>query len=199
MKGGYKIIDLKGNDLTSTSTIDGIYESIEGNYRKALLLSGIVIDDVEKDDTFVTANVTGDNYVIIAYGRTITITPDDEVSSVLNVSGIGKLDIPVIEGGMLSTDPDDHEKSGTFTSEQLSQLGTINEGQLYIMSIPSNNWGDDYGIESENFVVTPTKVSNNQYLFEFLVNDHNNGIILFFGLTINTNTGNWYTNYNSLN
>lgn len=81
-KGGYKIIDLKNNDLTSSNTIDGIYDAIEGNYGKPILLSGIVIDSVEKDDIFVNVEVSGSDYIIKAYDRTITITSSDVVTSV---------------------------------------------------------------------------------------------------------------------
>lgn len=81
-KAGYKVLNLKGTDLSSASfTLDGIYDSIEGNYNKALLLTGIVIDSVEKADVFVTAEVDSDaNYVIKAYDKTITIASDDTVT-----------------------------------------------------------------------------------------------------------------------
>lgn len=82
LKGGYKIIDLKNNDLTSSNTIDGVYDAIEGNYGKPILLSGIVIDGVEKDDIFVNIEVSGSDYIIKAYDRTITITSSDVVTSV---------------------------------------------------------------------------------------------------------------------
>lgn len=81
-KAGYKVLNLKGTDLSSASfTLDGVYESIEGNYYKALLLSGIVINSVEKADVFVTAEVDSNaNYVIKAYDKTITIASDDTVT-----------------------------------------------------------------------------------------------------------------------
>lgn len=80
-KGGYKIIDLKGNDLTdATFTIDGIYEALEGNYNKAILLTGIVINDVEYDDVFTTPKVVSSKYVLDAYGYTLTIDDDDLVT-----------------------------------------------------------------------------------------------------------------------
>lgn len=82
LKGGYKIIDLKNNDLTSSNTINGIYDAIEGNYGKPILLSGIVIDSVEKDDIFVNVEVSNSVYVIKAYNRTINITSSDVVTSV---------------------------------------------------------------------------------------------------------------------
>lgn len=80
-KGGYQIIDLKGNDLTGASfTISGIYDALEGNYNKAILLSGIVIGGVEYDDVFTTPKVVSSNYVLDAYGYTLTIDNDDLVT-----------------------------------------------------------------------------------------------------------------------
>lgn len=80
-KGGYQIIDLKGNDLIGASfTISGIYDVLEGNYNKAILLSGIVIGGVEYDDVFTTPKVVSSKYVLDAYGYTLTIDDDDLVT-----------------------------------------------------------------------------------------------------------------------
>lgn len=80
-KGGYKIINLNNNDLSQASfTLDGVYEEIEGNYQKALLLSGIIIDGVEKADVFVTAEIVNSKYVIKAYDKTLTIDSDDLIA-----------------------------------------------------------------------------------------------------------------------
>lgn len=78
-KGGYKIIDLKGLDFSSNMVIDGIHESIEDNYGKPLLFSGIVIDGVEKDDVFANAVVNGDGYDVTLYGQTLHISNVDVV------------------------------------------------------------------------------------------------------------------------
>lgn len=80
LKGGYKIIDLKGFDVTSAAMmIEGIYESIESNYGKPLLISGIVIDGIEKDDVFVQATLNGTTYVFNLYGYTIQVQDTDVV------------------------------------------------------------------------------------------------------------------------
>lgn len=82
IKGGYKIIDLQDVSIsTEAVTIDGIYEAIENSYSKPLLLSGIVLDNVEKNDTYVTVTVSDTNYVITVYGYTITITNTDSVTA----------------------------------------------------------------------------------------------------------------------
>ena len=83
IKGGYKIIDFNDAPLTtggSTVTIDGIYDTVEGGYRKPLLLSGLNIDGTERNDVYATPTISGSNYVFTAYGKTITITNADAVS-----------------------------------------------------------------------------------------------------------------------
>lgn len=80
LKGGYKIIDLKGIDVTqSAMMVEGVYESIESNYGKPLLISGIVIDGVEKDDVFVQATLNGSAYEFELYGYTIQVQDTDAV------------------------------------------------------------------------------------------------------------------------
>lgn len=82
LKGGYKIIDLKDTNLTTAQakTIKGIHEDIENSYRKAILLSGIVLEGVEKNDVFVEVSNSSGTYTITVYGKTITITSEDLVS-----------------------------------------------------------------------------------------------------------------------
>ena len=83
IKGGYKIIDFKDNPLTTggeATTIAGIYDSIEGSYRKPILLSGLTIDNIERNDVYATPTVSGTNFVFTAYGKTITITEADAVT-----------------------------------------------------------------------------------------------------------------------
>lgn len=79
IKGGYKIINLKNVaiDTENGTTLTGIYNDIENNYRKPLLLSGVVIDGVEKADTFINVIVSDGNYTFSTYGKTYTISSDD--------------------------------------------------------------------------------------------------------------------------
>lgn len=84
IKGGYKIIDLQGQNISkdTTATVDGVYELLEANYRKPVLLSGLVVDGVERDDVFVAAQMSGTNYVIEGlYGNRVTIAEDDSISA----------------------------------------------------------------------------------------------------------------------
>lgn len=85
IKGGYKIIDFKDVPFEtggSTMTIEGIYDTVEGSYRKPLLLSGLNIDGTEHNDIYAMPTLSGSNYVFTAYGKTITITDTDAVSVV---------------------------------------------------------------------------------------------------------------------
>lgn len=71
MRGGYKIIDLQNINITTTEvTIDNLYESIESNYRKPLLLNNLVINGSELPNVYVYAIVDNTNYKIY-YGDTV--------------------------------------------------------------------------------------------------------------------------------
>lgn len=84
IKGGYKLIDLKNNKFTVDGggiTIVGIYNSIETSYNKPLILTGINIGGVERNDIFVNLVDNSGNYVAnISSKETIEITKDDLVT-----------------------------------------------------------------------------------------------------------------------
>lgn len=70
--GGYAIISLNDED---------IYEKIERNLYKPILLTDIVINGIEKNDVFTTAYVEGTNIVFKdIYDKDITISNDNSVS-----------------------------------------------------------------------------------------------------------------------
>ena len=70
--GGYVIISLNDED---------IYEKIERNLYKPILLTDIVINGIEKNDVFTTAYVEGTNIVFKdIYDKDITISADNSVS-----------------------------------------------------------------------------------------------------------------------
>ena len=70
--GGYAIISLNDED---------IYEKIERNLYKPILLTDIVINGIEKNDVFTTAYVEGTNIVFKdIYDKDITISNDNLVS-----------------------------------------------------------------------------------------------------------------------
>ena len=84
IKGGYKLIDLKDNKFTvggNGITVKGIYNSIENSYNKPLILTGINIGGVEKNDVFVDfADDSGSYVANISATEKITITNADLVT-----------------------------------------------------------------------------------------------------------------------
>lgn len=84
IKGGYKLIDLKESKLTVDGggvTVKGIYNSIENSYNKPLILTGINIDGVERNDVFTVFSADSGNYVAnISATEKITITNADLVT-----------------------------------------------------------------------------------------------------------------------
>lgn len=67
-KGGYKIVDLKDiNITTTTQVIKNIYDEIRTSYRKVILLSGLTINNVKFNDIFVKAVPVGSDYLINVY------------------------------------------------------------------------------------------------------------------------------------
>lgn len=81
-KGGYKVADFKDLNISADGVkIPGIYEDIEGSYRKAILASGVTIDNLEYRDTWVDPVHGNDNYSFTIAGKTVTIKSDDTVTS----------------------------------------------------------------------------------------------------------------------
>lgn len=83
IKGGYKLIDLKGIKLTVDDgvTVKDIYNSIENSYNKPLILTGINIGGIERNDVFIDFADDSGNYVAnISPKEKITITNADLVT-----------------------------------------------------------------------------------------------------------------------
>lgn len=84
MKGGYKIIDLKGTNFTlaTASKVEGVHEAIESNYHKPTLIEHFLIAGVEQTAQYVTFITSGSNLVanINNGSQTITITSEDQVT-----------------------------------------------------------------------------------------------------------------------
>ena len=81
--GGYKIIDLKDVNLVTDGggvKIEDIYNAIEESYRKPLLLSGIVIDGVEKNDRYVAFQHSDSEYHVLIDGKMLRIANGDTVT-----------------------------------------------------------------------------------------------------------------------
>lgn len=84
IKGGYKLIDLKDSKFTVGGNgiiIKGIYNSIKNSYNKPLILTGINIGGVERNDVFVDfADDSGSYVANISVTEKITITNADLVT-----------------------------------------------------------------------------------------------------------------------
>lgn len=85
MKGGYKILDFNGYTFSTSSTsapksttIDGIYERIEGS-DKAFLIEGYNLDGVEYKAFFTAFVVTDGSFVTIFNNHYITISANDKI------------------------------------------------------------------------------------------------------------------------
>ena len=78
---GYKLINLKNIDLKTTvaTEIAGIYKSIESNYRKPLILEGVVLDGVEVIDKQVNEEVVNKKITFTLPEVTIVVTNTDQV------------------------------------------------------------------------------------------------------------------------
>ena len=97
MRGGYRIIDLAGTPLTSGTqdTIKGVYDAVKNPYKKATMVSGMVVGDVaypefyapfvENSETYVTSVVIGGATISIEVAEqdkiTVTVTEDSSENS----------------------------------------------------------------------------------------------------------------------
>lgn len=90
-KGGYLIIDLKNKDLTSLDydtfsqdELKEMYDILEHNNHKHVIISGIVIDKIEKNDfiTEVYYSKLDNEYRFKVYGLIIILYRDDKTKEV---------------------------------------------------------------------------------------------------------------------
>lgn len=83
IKGGYKLIDLKESKLNiggNGVTVKGVYNSIENSYNKPLILTGINIGGIDRNDIFIDFSKDSGSYVAnISAKEKITITNADLV------------------------------------------------------------------------------------------------------------------------
>lgn len=82
MNGGYQTISFHNVNITTgeATTIAGIYESIEGSHRKALMIGDVIIDNVEKRSCYVDCTAGDNSFTFSAYGKNFTITNEDSVT-----------------------------------------------------------------------------------------------------------------------
>lgn len=80
-KGGYQIIDFKGKSFTvgTGMVCDGVYELIEST-TKTILVSGLVIANLDYHDAYVNFKVNASNFEGDLYGYTIEVQNNDVVT-----------------------------------------------------------------------------------------------------------------------
>ncbi len=78
MRGGYQIINFKNQALTSgeSTTIDGIFATVSNPYKKATMISGLTVGDVEYPDFYAPFTENSGNMVsaVVIGGNNITIS-----------------------------------------------------------------------------------------------------------------------------
>lgn len=83
MISGYKLISLENKNIDSTGAtttkIDNIYNKIESSYRKSLVLTDIVIDQIEKNNMYANVYVNEAKYNLICGKYTFEIANDNTV------------------------------------------------------------------------------------------------------------------------
>lgn len=75
-RGGYHIVDFKGGDING-GTVEGLYESLEGSYNKAILVSGLTTSGNGVREQFATVTLDGAKYKLTIAEGTITVISDD--------------------------------------------------------------------------------------------------------------------------
>ena len=80
LKGGYQLIDLQGNDLSSGFTLEGLHQVITLSNNKPLLVTGIVISGTKKNDVYTTYTKSGTNYYVVVYDKKLKVANTDAVT-----------------------------------------------------------------------------------------------------------------------
>lgn len=142
-KGGYKLIDLEKVDMLEIEVgvvIKGIHKAIESSYGKPLLLTGIVIDGVEKNDVYIEElKVVDGSFVFKAYGYEITIDDEDNVEAV-------KIHVPVVK---------------SVTSAAESKDIDIQDGDEYLLSSTKASTGTGFHFPSGCLLLMDGNVADN--------------------------------------
>ena len=82
MKGGYKLISLKGTAFTlgTAAVVKGIFNAIANSYYKHLILCDIVVGSTHLNDCELIVQKSSGDFVGEVYGYSITIEDDDKVT-----------------------------------------------------------------------------------------------------------------------
>lgn len=97
LNGGYKIINFKDVNLTSGGDkveVKDIYSTIENNYRKALLLSGLVVDGKEYNDLWCAMPVSDSNsFYLYTSDLILEVSDTDRVEVIKCKRGMPVIDL----------------------------------------------------------------------------------------------------------
>ena len=116
LKGGYQLIDLQGNDLSSGFTLEGLHQVITLSNNKPLLVTGIVISGTKKNDVYTTYTKSGTNYYVVVYDKKLKVANTDAVTITdYTPYDPDRVDLINNEAWGLST-------SGTLTSARLEKV-----------------------------------------------------------------------------
>ena len=117
-KGGYKIVSLKGLDLTDDSLeLAGLYDALLVSYDKPILLCDINIDGEIKKNAIVQVEKTADGIKINdVYGYDILVEADDDIVVTANPHELPSTGSASI-GQILKLDSDKKPVWGNETKE----------------------------------------------------------------------------------
>lgn len=80
-RGGYKVIDFQDKSITREGvTVTGVYEAIKNSGRYALQICNVTLGGTAYNDTFISIEIDGDDYIFEAYGYKFTITSEDVIT-----------------------------------------------------------------------------------------------------------------------
>lgn len=131
LKGGYQLIDLQGNDLSSGFTLEGLHQVITLSNNKSLLVTGIVIGGTKKNDVYTTYTKSGSNYYFVVYDKKIKVSSADAVT----ITDYVEYDPDRLY--MVDTENWGISSSGTLTEAKLNKIK--NNPRLVIKSASDND------------------------------------------------------------
>lgn len=139
VKGGYQILNFNDTNfrVDIPMEIKGIYDKIEGT-RKAILISGLIIDGVELHDFYAKPKVVGSSFVFDVLGYSVEISDIDIIT-------ITK-DVIVIEPNIVATgtyyeiDEETYNKLNKINYKNIStKIDITYAGRRYLCSVLSFN------------------------------------------------------------
>lgn len=102
IKGGYKIIDFKGTELSTTAVeISGIYNQIVDDYNKPIMVSGVIISGKLQDDAYASVKVADSSVTLTVYDGFITVNNDEVTFTQVDSNAKLTEDVSAIKGAAI--------------------------------------------------------------------------------------------------